>query len=214
MRPIRLALTKGRLEQLSGKLLTEAGYDVSALSDKGRRLILPMDGGRYEVVLAKAADVVTYVESGVCDLGIVGKDVIMERGGTFYEVLDLGFGACRFALAAPAGKPFYDGYRQRRVASKYVNVARSFFARKNMDVDIVRIEGSVELAPILGLTDGIVDIVETGTTLRENGLEIIEEVAPVSARLIVNIACMKLRKKEIDEIVGRLEKAAAGGKKC
>ena len=129
----------------------------------------------------------------------------MEAGGTFYEVADLGFGRCRFALALPAGVDFYAGYHTRCIASKYVNVARSYFEKKNMDVDIVKIEGSVELAPILGLSDAIVDIVETGTTLRENGLVVAEEICQVSARLIVNIASMKLRKAEINELISRIE---------
>ena len=116
----------------------------------------------------------------MCDLGIVGKDTILEKGGSFYEVLDLGFGRCRFALAAPAGSGFFDTYKTRRVASKYPEVTRRFFAGKGMDVDIIKIEGSVELAPILGLADAIVDIVETGATLKANGLIPIEDVAPVS----------------------------------
>ena len=129
----------------------------------------------------------------------------MDMGGTFYEVADLGFGQCRFALAAMRGTDFYSGYHTRRIASKYVNVARSFFEKKNMDVEIVKIEGSVELAPVLGLSDAIVDIVETGTTLRENGLAVVEEICPVSARLIVNIASMKLRKEEIHTLVAAIE---------
>ena len=167
---------------------------------------MPIGNGEIEVVLAKAADVVTYVETGVCDMGVVGKDTIMEKGGTFYEVADLGFGKCRFALAVLKGKDLYEGYHTLTIASKYVNVAKAFFEQKNMDVDIVKIEGSVELAPVLGLADAIVDIVETGTTLKENGLVVAEEVCPVSARLIVNIASMKLRKQEIEELIDKIEK--------
>ncbi len=158
-----------------------------------------------EVVLAKAADVATYVENGVCDIGVVGKDTIMEMGGAFYEVADLGFGRCRFALAVPEGVDFYAGYHTRCVASKYVNVARAFFERKNMDVNFVKIEGSVELAPILGLSDAIVDIVETGATLKENGLVVAEYITDVSARLIVNIASLKLRKAEIEPFISEIE---------
>lgn len=205
MKPIRLALTKGRLEKQTIEMLERLGYDCGAVREKGRKLILPVGDGTLEVVLAKAADVVTYVENGVCDLGVVGKDTIMEMGGTFYEVTDLGFGRCRFALAALAGQDFYSGYHTRRIASKYVNVARNYFEKKNMDVDVVKIEGSVELAPVLGLSDAIVDIVETGTTLRENGLEVVEDICPVSARLIVNIASMKLRKAEIDGLIEKIE---------
>lgn len=205
MRAIRIALTKGRLENVATQLFEAAGYDCTALRDKGRRLVLPIGDGSIEVVLAKSADVITYVENGVCDIGLVGKDTIMELGRSFYEVLDLGVGRCRFALAAPSGSDFYSGYTTRRVATKYPNVARSFFQAKGMDVEIIKIEGSVELTPILGLSDAIVDIVETGSTLRENGLEIIEEIAPVSARLIVNVASMKLRKAEIEELIAKLE---------
>jgi ATP phosphoribosyltransferase len=211
MRPLRIALTKGRLEQDTVALLEKMGCNCSAVKQKGRKLILPVDGGRFEVVLAKAADVITYVEHGVCDLGVVGKDTIMEHGGSFYEVLDLGFGKCRFALAGPKGCDFFGGYSSRTVASKYPNVAANYFGAKAMDVRIIKIEGSVELAPLLGLADAIVDIVETGTTLKENGLEIIETICGISARLIVNAASMKLRKDEIEALVGRMERASRQG---
>lgn len=204
MRPIRMALTKGRLEKDTLALFDRMGLDTAAVRDKGRRLILPV-GDRLEVVLAKAADVLTYVEHGVCDLGVVGKDTIAEGGGSFYEVLDLGFGRCRFALAAPKDRDFFAGYAAKTVASKYPNVTRAYFDKKNMDVRIIKIEGSVELAPLLGLADGIVDIVETGSTLKENGLAVVEEVMPISARLIVNMACMKLRKQEIEELIAQME---------
>lgn len=157
--------------------------------------------------MAKAADVITYVEHGVCDLGVVGKDTIAEYGGSFYEVLDLGYGRCRFALAAPKDRDFFAGYHGKTIASKYPVVARRYFERKGMDVRIIKIEGSVELAPLLGLSDGIVDIVETGSTLKENGLQVVEDILPVSARLIVNMACMKLRKAEIEDLAGRMEAA-------
>lgn len=210
MRPIRMALTKGRLEKDTLALFDRMGLDTSAVRDKGRRLILPV-GDRLEVVLAKAADVLTYVEHGVCDLGVVGKDTIAEGGGSFYEVLDLGFGRCRFALAAPKESDFFAGYAAKTVASKYPNVTRAFFDKKNMDVRIIKIEGSVELAPLLGLADGIVDIVETGSTLKENGLAVVEEVMPISARLIVNMACMKLRKQEIEGLIEKMEEQLQRG---
>ncbi len=210
MKPIRIALTKGRLEEKSIELFEKLGYDCTAVREKGRKLILPLANANIEIVLAKAADVVTYVENGVCDIGVVGKDTIMEKGGTFYEVADLGFGKCRFALAVPKGIDFYEGYHTRCIASKYVNVTRTFFERKNMDVNIVKIEGSVELAPILGLSDAIVDIVETGTTLKENGLVIAEYVCDISARMIVNIASLKLRKNEIEPFINRIERYLEG----
>lgn len=206
MKPLRIALTKGRLEKDTVALLEQIGYDCSAVRSKGRRLILPIGSGEIEVVLAKAADVITYVEHGVCDLGVVGKDTILENGTSFYELLDLGFGKCRFAVAGKAGYDFYDGYKAKTIATKYPNVARTHFENKAMDIRFIKIEGSVELAPLLGLADAIVDIVETGSTLKENGLEVYEEVVPISARLIANNASLKLRKKEIEELVDKMEK--------
>lgn len=161
-RPLRIALTKGRLEKDTVGLFEKCGFNCSAVRDKGRKLVLPVYGGSMEdmeVVLAKANDVITYVEHGVCDIGVVGKDTIMEMSGKFFEVADLGFGRCKFALAVKKGTDFYAGYGVKTIATKYPNVARSFFEGKGMDVDIVKIEGSVELAPLLELADGIVDIV-------------------------------------------------------
>ena len=201
---LKIALTKGRLEKSTVALFEKMGLDVSAFENKGRKLILQV-GDDITVVLAKAPDVITYVEHGVCDIGVVGKDTIYERGGAFYEVLDLGFGKCRFALAVPEDSNFYDGYSVKRLASKYPHVTRDYFARKGMDVDIIKIEGSVELAPLLGLVDGIVDLVETGNTLRENGLVPIEDVMQVSARLIVNVVSMKLKKDEINSLIDKIE---------
>lgn len=200
---IKIALTKGRLEDNTVERFAAAGYDVQAVREKGRKLILPV-GADIQVVLAKAPDVLTYVERGVCDAGVVGKDTIMEYGGSYYEVADLGFGKCRFALAVPEGMDFYAGYRTKRVASKYPKVAANFFARKGLDVEIIKIEGSVELAPLLGLVDGIVDIVETGTTLKENGLVVCEYIADLSARFIVNTASMKLKKNALETIAQAL----------
>ena len=206
MRRIRIALTKGRLEKSSVELFKKMGLDCTALENKGRKLILPV--GDYDVVLAKAADVITYIERGACDIGIVGKDTIAESSGEFYEVLDLGIGKCLFALAAPQGSDFFAGYNVKTVATKYPAVASGYFEAKGMDVQIIKIEGSVELAPLLGLADGIVDIVETGSTLRENGLQVVEEIMPISARVIVNVASLKTRKAQIEDFLKRLEAAA------
>ena len=202
---LRIAITKGRLLDKSMDLFDQMGLNTAPVRDPGRRLIHESPNYPLDAVLSKAPDVITYVEQGVCDLGIVGKDTILEKGGSFYEVLDLGFGRCRFALAVKEGTDFYKGYKTRRIASKYPNVAKRFFANKGMDVDIIKIEGSVELAPILGLTDAIVDIVETGATLKANGLVPIETVADVSARLIVNTASMKLYKTQILDFIGKCE---------
>ena len=209
-RPLRIALTKGRLEEDFMVLMEGAGYDMEPLRDKGRKLIVGIPGpggaeeGSVEIFLAKAPDVVTCVEQGACDVGIVGKDTLLEQGGTYYEILDLGLGKCRFALAAPAGGPVAGGASPQAVASKYPVYAGRYFERRGLDVRIIRIEGSVEIAPLLGLADSIVDIVETGTTLRENGLEVVEYIRDISARLIVNVSCMKLRKAEVEALAGRL----------
>lgn len=206
MRKLRIALTKGRLEKQTVDLFQRMGLDCSELINKGRRLILPV-GDKYEAVLAKAADVITYVEHGVCDIGVVGKDTIVENGKSFYEVCDLELGKCNFCLAGKAGGDFYSGYNVKRIATKYPNVTKAFFEGKGMDVKIIKIEGSVELAPLLDLSDAIVDIVETGTTLKENGLEVYEKIMPISARVIVNTASMKLRRAEIDAFLQDIEKA-------
>jgi len=203
---IRLALTKGRIESDAIILLESAGYDCCELAEdmRGRKLFFSAGGGKIEIVLAKAADVITYIEHGVCDLGIVGEDTIMESERMFYEVMDLGFGRCRFALAGPVGCNFYDNLSHKIIASKYPNVTKEYFNSRNIDVEVVKIEGSVELAPLLKLSDAIVDIVETGSTLKANGLEIYEIIAPVSARLIVNVASIKMKKHEIDEFIDRI----------
>lgn len=210
MRPIKVALTKGRLEKDTVALLEKLGFDCTQLHNKGRKLILEVPDAGLEIVLAKAADVITYIEHGVCDIGVVGKDTIMEYGGTFFEITDLGFGRCKFALAGKKGADFYAGHAEKTIATKYPNVTRRFFDQKGMDIKIVKIEGSVELAPLLNLADGIVDIVETGSTLKENGLEVYEDVAPISARLIVNTVSMKMYQTEIEEIIAKIESVLEG----
>ncbi len=207
---VRIALTKGRLEKKTLALLKAAGYDISELEAGSRKLIFTLPDTGVEIVLAKAADVITYVEHGVCDMGVVGKDTIMEKGGSFYEMVDLGFGKCRFALATKKGKDVYGGYKTPVIATKYPAVTKAFFNRKNMDVETIKIEGSVELAPLLELADAIVDIVETGTTLKENGLEVIEDVAPISARVIVNLASAKMKKTAIQKVIAELESGLEG----
>jgi ATP phosphoribosyltransferase regulatory subunit len=211
LRPISIALTKGRLEKKTIELFEKNGIDCSSLINKGRKLVFPLDNGRFEVMLVKSRDVITYVERGVCDLGIVGSDTIAEYGSSVYELADLGFGKCRMALAGNAKykndpEAFFGGYSKKVIATKFVNITKRYAAARKADVETVSIEGSVELAPILGLADGIVDIVETGDTLRENGLEIIEELFPISARIVANIAATKLRKKEIDCILSDVMK--------
>ncbi len=209
MNRLKIAVTKGRLLEDSLALFEKMGFDCAEVRADTRKLLLPIRNYPLDVVLSKAADVLTYVAHGACDLGIVGKDTIMEHGGNFCEMLDLGYGACRFALAVPQGSDFYGTYRNRVVASKYPNVTKAYFAEKGMDVSVIKIEGSVELAPLVGLANGIVDIVQTGTTLRENGLVPIEDVAQVSARLIVNTASMKLYREQIFDLMDRIEAVKA-----
>ncbi len=207
MNNLRIAITKGRLLKDSIGMFEKIGFDCENVKNPGRKLIHEMPGSGFEVVMAKAPDVITYVEHGVCDLGIVGRDTILEHGRSFYEVMDLGFGKCRFVLATRGGEDFYDTYKTRVVATKYPNVAAAYFAEKGMDVSIIKIEGSVELAPILDLADAIVDIVETGSTMKENGLVPVETLHQISARLIVNTAAMKLYRGEILDLIAKCEGA-------
>lgn len=205
MRPLKIALTKGRLEKDTVKLFEKLGFDCTELHNKGRKLILNIKNQNIEIVLAKAIDVITYIEHGVCDLGVVGKDTILEAGGSFFEIMDLNFGKCKFALAGKKEVDFYSGYNEKIIATKYPNVARNFFDKKGMDIKVVKIEGSVELAPLLQLSDAIVDIVETGSTLKENGLEVYEYITDVSARLIVNNVSLKMYQKEIENLIVQIQ---------
>ncbi|MGI6136834.1 MAG: ATP phosphoribosyltransferase [Clostridiales bacterium] len=200
---INIALTKGRLEKSTIKLLEASGIDCTELIDKGRKLIIEIDN-KYRFVFAKAADVVTYVERGISDVGIVGKDTLMEMNRPVNEIAALPFGECKFALATIAGVNFYSGYGIKTIATKYPEVTKQFFENKNMPVDIIKIEGSVELAPLLDLADGIVDIVETGMTLKENGLVVAEYLADISARLISNPVSLKTKKAEIFDFCAKL----------
>ncbi|WP_272507219.1 ATP phosphoribosyltransferase [Clostridium aestuarii] len=211
MKNIRIALTKGRIEKSAIKIFENIGIDCSQLKNKGRKLIFKSNNSNIEFVLVKAADVLTYVEHGTVDIGIVGKDTLLEQNKEFYEVADLKIGKCKFSLASLPSFNINEGYNRKKIATKYPNVAANFFRSKGFDVEIIKIEGSVELAPILGLADAIIDIVETGNTLRENGLVIFENVCDISARMIVNRASMKMRKNEIVDIIQKIEKYVEGG---
>lgn len=204
METIKIAMTKGRLAKHSIQLLEEIGINCQPLKEDSRKLIFSLPEHHMEVIFLKAADVPTYVEHGVVDMGIAGKDVLMEQERQLYEVVDLKFGRCKFSVA---GKPSIgNGKKHLRVATKYPNVTRKYFAQKGQSVEIIRQEGSVELAPIMGLSDVIVDIVETGKTLKENGLVVLEDIAEISARLILNKVSYKTKKKEITRIVELIEK--------
>lgn len=204
MEKIRLALAKGRLAKHSIKLLEDIGVDCRTLKEDSRKLIFPLPQYNLEVILLKAVDVPTYVEHGAVDMGISGKDVLLEQDRQLYEVVDLKFGRCKFAVA---GKPLMgNGKKHLRVATKYPNVTRKYFAEKGQSVEIIRQEGSVELAPLMGLSDIIVDIVETGKTLKENGLVVLEDIEDISARLVLNKVSYKTKKKEINNLVDLIEK--------
>jgi len=201
---VKIALTKGRLEKFAIDIFEKIGIDCTELKDKGRKLIFHSNNSDIDFVLVKATDVLTYVEHGAVDIGIVGKDTLMEYNKDFYEVVDLKVGRCKFAVASLPETDLYHGYNRKKIATKYPHVASTYFRKKGIDVEIIKIEGSVELAPILKLADAIVDIVETGDTLRENGLVVKEEICDISARMIVNIASMKMKQEEISDIIKKL----------
>ncbi len=210
MQYLTFALTKGRLADKTMDLLEKAGFSCEELKDKGtRKLIFTNEEQKLRFFLAKGPDVPTYVEYGAADIGVVGSDVIMEEKRRVYEVLDLGFGKCRMCVCGPkeAGE-LLQHHEMIRVASKYPNIAREYFYnQKNQTVDIIKLNGSVELGPIVKLSDVIVDIVETGSTLRENGLTVLEEVCPLSARMIVNQVSMQMETERIKDLIGRLRSA-------
>jgi ATP phosphoribosyltransferase len=203
LKKVKIALTKGRLEKEAIEIFKTININTRELEDKGRKLILNCENEEYNIdfFLVKAKDVETYVEYGAADMGIVGKDTLMEANKEFYEVLDLNVGKCKFALAALPSFKLDQGYNRKKIATKYPNIAREYFRKKGMDVELIKIEGSVELGPIVGLADAIVDIVETGNTLRENGLVVVEDICEISARMIVNKASMKTKKDEIIKII-------------
>lgn len=202
---LSIALTKGRLEKKTVAMLERMGYGTENLKDKGRALVFEDTKKDIRYFLVKSNDVITYVNHGVADIGVVGKDTLMERGNQNYELLDLEFGKCKFCVASLPDQDVFQKVGHVKIGTKYPQVAREYFLSRGIDVEVIKIDGSVELAPILGLADGIVDIVETGTTLKENGLVILEEVCEISARVIVNKASFKLKRNEIMAVVRDLE---------
>jgi len=204
---ITIALTKGRLADQTMKLLEKAGYYCDELKEKGsRKLIFVNEEQKLRFFLAKGPDVPTYVEYGAADIGVVGSDIIMEENRRVYEVLDLGFGKCRMCVCGPEKSvDLLKHHEMIRVTSKYPNIAREYFYnRKHQTVDIIKLNGSVELGPIVELGDVIVDIVETGSTLKENGLAVLEEVCPISARMIVNQVSMQMKTRRVREIIANI----------
>ena len=213
MEELTIALTKGRLAEKSMKLLTRAGYPCREMEEDSRKLIFRNEELGLSFFLSKGPDVPTYVEYGAADSGITGSDIIMEENRRAYEVLDLGFGKCRMCVAGPeSARSLLEHHEMIRVASKYPNIAREYFQnRRHQTVDIIKLNGSVELGPIVQLSDVIVDIVETGSTLRENGLTVLDTVCSLSARMIVNQVSMQMKTDRILELIGRVRDALNEG---
>jgi len=209
--PLRVALPRGALFPSSLDLLDRIGIDTAEPRGESRSLIF--ETGELTLVTMRPSDVPTYVEAGAADLGITGKDVLLEQADrVFYELLDLEYGACRMVLAAPVDDDHIDTYQRRlgaiRIATKYRRIAEDFFERTGRRAEVIEVKGSVELAPVCGLADAIVDLVDTGRTLRDNGLEVREEIVSCTARLIANRVSHKLRAAEIDNLVARLSEAS------
>jgi ATP phosphoribosyltransferase len=208
MRYLTFALAKGRLAKKAMAMLEEIGITCEEMKDeKTRKLIFVNEELKLKFFLSKASDVPTYVEYGAADIGVVGKDTILEEGRNLFEVLDLGFGKCKMCVCGPkSAKKYLEHNELIRVASKYPNIAKDYFYNKKLQtIDIVKLNGSVELAPIVGLSEVIVDIVETGTTLKENGLQVLEEICPLSARMVVNPVSYKMEQERIKKIITGLK---------
>ncbi len=211
-RYLTFALGKGRLANKTLALLEEIGITCTEMKDKdSRKLIFVNEELKLKFFLAKGPDVPTYVEYGAADIGVVGKDTILEENRRVYEVLDLGFGKCRMCVCGPASaKELLQNHERIRVATKYPNIAQNYFYNvKHQTVDLIKLNGSVELGPLVSLSDVIVDIVETGSTLKENGLEVLEEVCPLSARMIVNQVSMQMETERIRDLIMALKKKLA-----
>lgn len=208
MRYLTFALAKGRLAKKSLEMFEKIGITCEEMKDeKTRKLIFVNEELKLKFFLAKAGDVPTYVEYGAADIGVVGKDTILEEGRNLYEVMDLGFGKCRMCVCGPeSAKELLQHHEMIRVASKYPNIAKDYFYnKKHQTVEIIKLNGSVELAPIVNLSEVIVDIVETGSTLRENGLGVLEEICPLSARMVVNQVSMKMENDRINKLIKDLK---------
>lgn len=204
MEYINIALTKGRLAEKTFELFERMGIKFDDYNPESRKLIFTSKKDGIKVVFVKAGDVPIYVEQGAADIGVAGKDTIMEAELSLYEVMDLGFGKCKFAVAAPNGYKFKTG-RKLKVATKYSNVAKNYFKQKGQPIEIIKLTGSVELAPLMGLSDVIVDIVESGKTLKENGLVVLEDICDISARLIINKVSFKTKSERVEKIIHELK---------
>lgn len=207
MRYLTFALAKGRLAKKTLALLEQIGITCEEMKDPdSRKLIFVNEELKLKFFLAKAPDVPTYVEYGAADIGVAGKDTILEEGRKLFEVLDLGFGKCRMCVAGPkSAMDLLQHHELIRVATKYPHIAKDYFYnKKHQTVEIIKLNGSIELAPIVGLSEVIVDIVETGATLRENGLDVLEEICPLSARMVVNQVSMKMENERIMKLITQL----------
>jgi ATP phosphoribosyltransferase len=207
MRYLTFALAKGRLAKKTLEILEQVGFSCEEMKDpNSRKLIFVNEEQKIKIFLAKANDVPTYVEYGAADIGVVGRDTILEEGRKLYEVIDLGLGRCRMCVAGPKeAKELLKHGELIRVATKYPNIAKDYFYnKKHQTVEIIKLNGSIELAPIVGLSEVIVDIVETGSTLRENGLEVLEEICQLSARMVVNQVSMKMEHERITKLISAL----------
>lgn len=207
MRYLTFALAKGRLADKTLSLFEQIGITCEEMKDKSsRKLIFTNEELGFRFFLAKAGDVPTYVEYGAADIGVVGKDMLLEEGRRLYEVLDLKMGQCRMCVCGPeSARAYLNNHEQIRVATKYPAIAKDYFYnKKHQTVEIIKLGGSIELAPIVGLSEVIVDIVETGSTLRENGLSVLEEVCPLSARMVVNQVSMKMENERITRLIQQL----------
>ena len=202
---LNIALPKGRLGEKVYAMFEKAGFECPSIKENNRQLIFDNEEKGVRYFWVKPSDVSIYVERGAADIGVCGKDILNEYSPEVYELLDFKTGVCRMAVAAP--KDFYDdGQTTLKVATKFENCAKAFYAKKGRDIDIIKLNGSIEIAPILGLSDVIVDIVETGTTLKENDLVVIKEIFPISARLIANKASFKFKTQAIEELTERVAK--------
>ncbi len=208
---LTIALPKGRLGEKVYRQFAEAGYPCPSIEEENRRLVFENEEAGVRYFWAKPSDVAIYVERGAADLGVAGKDILLEYTPEVYELADLGIGKCRMAVAAQNG--WVDNPRRTlRVATKFERIAKTYYASVGRAIDVIHLNGSIEIAPLLGLSDVIVDIVETGTTLRENNLSVVEEIVPISARLIANKASYAFHNEQIDRLREKLDSAVLTGR--
>ena len=211
MEVLKIAMPKGRINRPAIKLFQEAGYPLPDDLEESRKLIISVPEAGMEFIMAKPVDVATYVEHGAADIGIVGKDVLMEENRDVYELLDLGIARCRMSVI---GLPDWKPSINLRVATKYPNVASQYFREKGQQVDVIKLNGSIELAPLIGLADRIVDMVETGSTIRENGLVEMEQIFSITSRLIANRVSYRMKNERIQELCDRLQERIFAGEQA